>query len=119
MGHLLNSPAQMEKHLLIQTARRTASQIVCHIYHNQHINRLFTKNYIEYIQKSIDNYLNIWKIGLTYAPYIVMGTGPFAQRGQGKIRVGSVSPYFVIGLYMNHDTGQFEIFSYLLQRYCF
>jgi hypothetical protein len=50
--HLLFTPAQMEKHLLTQTDRRTASQMVYNIYHNQHINRLFTENYVEYVQQS-------------------------------------------------------------------
>ena len=51
-GHLLFNPAQMEKHLLTQTDRRTASQMVYNIYHNQHINRLFTENYVEYVEQS-------------------------------------------------------------------
>lgn len=51
-GHLLLSPAQMEKHLRTRTDRQTASQMVYNIYHNQHINRLFTEDYIEYVQSS-------------------------------------------------------------------
>ena len=51
-AHLLFSPAQMEKHLSTQTDRETASQMIFNIYHNQHINRLFTENYLEYIQQS-------------------------------------------------------------------
>ncbi len=51
-AHILFTPAQMEKHLLTLTDRRTASQMIFNIYHNQHINRLFTENYIEYVQQS-------------------------------------------------------------------
>jgi len=51
-AHLLFTPAQMEKHLLTQTDRSTASQMVYNIYHNQHINRLFTEDYIEYVRQS-------------------------------------------------------------------
>lgn len=51
-AHLLFSPAQMEKHLQSQTDRHTASKMIFHIYHNQHINRLFTENYLEYVQQS-------------------------------------------------------------------
>ena len=51
-AHLLFSPAQMEAHLLTKTDRRTASQMIYNIYHNQHINRLFTEDYIEYIRQS-------------------------------------------------------------------
>jgi hypothetical protein len=51
-AHLLFTPAQMEKHLITQTDRRTASKMIFHIYHNQHINRLFTENYLEYVQLS-------------------------------------------------------------------
>lgn len=50
--HLLFSPAQMERHLVTKTDRQTASQMIYHIYHNQHINRLFTEDYIEYVQQS-------------------------------------------------------------------
>jgi SAM-dependent methyltransferase len=51
-GHLLLSPAQMEKHLRSRTDHRTASEMVYNIYHNPHINRLFTEDYIEYVQQS-------------------------------------------------------------------
>jgi SAM-dependent methyltransferase len=51
-AHLLLSPAQMEKHLCTRTDRKTASEMIFNIYHNQHINRLFTENYVEYVQQS-------------------------------------------------------------------
>ena len=51
-GHLLFSPAQMEAHLITKTDRRTASKMIYNIYHNQHINRLFSENYIEYVNQS-------------------------------------------------------------------
>jgi hypothetical protein len=51
-GHLLFSPAQMEMHIRTKTDHRTAATMVYNIYHNQHINRLFTEDYIEYLQSS-------------------------------------------------------------------
>lgn len=68
--------------------------------------------------RQLPQYLENW--AETYASHVVMHTGPFTQRNRGKIRVGYVSPdfrrhpvsYFMIGPYMNHDTDQFEIFSY-------
>lgn len=51
-GHLLLSPPQMERHIMSQTDRRTASQMIFNIYHNQHINRLFTEDYVEYVRQS-------------------------------------------------------------------
>jgi len=51
-AHLLFSPAQMEKHLRTRTDHRTAASMIYNIYHNQHINRLFTEDYIEYLQAS-------------------------------------------------------------------
>ncbi len=51
-GHLLLGPAQMERHLAAQTDRRTASKMIFNIFHNQHINRLFTEDYIDYVKGS-------------------------------------------------------------------
>jgi len=51
-GHLLFSPAQMERHIQTRVDRSTASKMIYNIYHNQHINRLFTEDYLEYIQCS-------------------------------------------------------------------
>jgi hypothetical protein len=51
-GHLLFSPLQMEAHLITKTDRRTASQMIYNIYHNQNIKRLLTENYIEYVNQS-------------------------------------------------------------------
>ena len=51
-GHLLYSPSVMEQHLQSQTDRITAAKLIYHIYHNPHINRLFTEDYVEYVSNS-------------------------------------------------------------------
>lgn len=51
-GHLLFTPATMDQHLQTVTDRITTTKLVYHIYHNPHINRLFTEDYVEYVSNS-------------------------------------------------------------------
>ncbi len=51
-SHLLMSPPQMEQYLRNKVDRKSASELVYHIYHNPHINRFMTEDYIRYFQQS-------------------------------------------------------------------
>lgn len=51
-GHLLMTPPEMYSHLCQFTDKETANLIVYYIYHSPHINRLFTEDYLEYINQS-------------------------------------------------------------------
>ncbi|MEH2295226.1 methyltransferase domain-containing protein [Nostoc sp.] len=51
-GHLLMSPPEMYSHLCQFTDIETANVMVYYIYHSPHINRLFTEDYLAYINQS-------------------------------------------------------------------
>jgi SAM-dependent methyltransferase len=51
-GHLLMSPPEMYSHLCQFTDKETANLMVYYIYHSPHINRLFTEDYLAYINQS-------------------------------------------------------------------
>jgi SAM-dependent methyltransferase len=51
-AHLLLRPPEMFEHLLAQTDRETAAEIVYYVYHSPHINRLFTEDYVAYARAS-------------------------------------------------------------------
>lgn len=51
-GHLLMSPPEMYSHLCQFTDKETANLMIYYIYHSPHINRLFTEDYLGYINQS-------------------------------------------------------------------
>lgn len=51
-GHLLMSPPEMYSYLCQFTDKETANLMVYYIYHSPHINRLFTEDYLAYINQS-------------------------------------------------------------------
>jgi SAM-dependent methyltransferase len=51
-GHLLMSPPEMYSHLCQFTDKETANLMVYCIYHSPHINRLFTEDYLAYINQT-------------------------------------------------------------------
>ena len=51
-AHLLMSPPQLYAHLLARMDEETAAKIVRHVYHSPRLNRLFTEDYLQYIQGS-------------------------------------------------------------------
>ncbi|MDB9522282.1 methyltransferase domain-containing protein [Dolichospermum circinale CS-1225] len=51
-GHLLMSSPEMYSHLCQFTDKETANLMVYYVYHSPHINRLFTEDYLAYINQS-------------------------------------------------------------------
>ncbi len=51
-GHLLMRPPELYSHLLNFTDSEAASRIVYFVYHSSHINRLFTEDYVAFINSS-------------------------------------------------------------------
>ncbi len=51
-GHLLMKPPELYKHLLKFTDSESAAKIVYFVYHSPHINRLFTEDYVSFINDS-------------------------------------------------------------------
>ena len=51
-GHLLMSPPQLYRQLLKQMDAETAGRIVYQVYHSPQLNRLFSEDYIQYVNES-------------------------------------------------------------------
>lgn len=51
-SHLLMSPPEMEQYLKTKMDAKSAADLVYHIYHNPHINRFMTEDYVRYFHQS-------------------------------------------------------------------
>lgn len=52
-GHLLMKPAELCQYLYQYTDRETAQNIVYYVYQSNHINRLFTEDYLAFVNQSL------------------------------------------------------------------